>query len=95
MVSAHDVERALALLAVVQGKRLMLDVGDICAEGGLSVAPDSPAHEAASMLIEAHADGLSVVDANGTLIGVVTATDFVEVAREAMAGVDPKRRVRA
>jgi CBS domain-containing protein len=95
MVSAHDVEQALAVLAVAEGKRLMLDVGDICSDKVPSVGPDLPAHEAAQMLVESRCDGLPVVDTDGQLIGVVTATDFIEVAREALAGVDPQRRARA
>jgi CBS domain-containing protein len=95
MLSAHDIEQALAILATVEGKRLTLDVGDICTEDVPRVGPELPAHEAAEILIESHADGLPVVDTDGEVIGVVTATDFVEVAREALAGVDPQRRVRA
>jgi CBS domain-containing membrane protein len=95
MLSAHDIEQALAILAVVEGKRLTLDVGDICTDDVPRVGPELPAHEVAAILIESRADGLPVVDTNGEVIGVVTATDFVEVAREALAGVDPQRRARA
>jgi acetoin utilization protein AcuB len=95
MLSERDVERALGLLAVVQGNRATLDVGDICTNEVLRVGPDLPAHEAATMLIESHADGLPVVDGSGRLIGILTATDLVEVARETLLGVAPEQRARA
>ena len=95
MLSAHDVDQALAILAAAEGNRLTLDVGDICSNRVSSIGPDLPAHEAAQILIESRCDGLPVVDSNGQLVGVVTATDFIEVARETLAGVDPQRRARA
>ena len=95
LVSQRDIERALAILAVVGGKRQTLDVGDICAGEPLRVGPNLPAHEAAAMMIESHADALPVVDDGGAVVGIVTATDLIEVAREALLDVDPRQRARA
>lgn len=95
MLSARDIDRAIALMAVVEGGRQSLLVGDITTGHGLRVPPDMPAHEAAAMLIESHADGLPVVDGSGRVLGVVTSTDLLEVAREALLGIEPARRARA
>jgi len=47
-----------------------------------------PAIEAATHLLESKHSALPVVDADGALIGIVTTTDFVELARRALAGHD-------
>jgi CBS domain-containing membrane protein len=95
MISQREVDRAMNLMAAAEGARQTLTVGDIATGDGLRVGPDLPAHEAAAMLIESHTDGLPVVDISGHVIGVLTATDLIEVAREALLGIEPARRARA
>ncbi len=95
MISDRDVERAISLMAAAEGARQNLTVGDIASGGELRVTPDLPAHEAAAMLIEAGGDGLPVVDKKGKVVGVLTSTDLIEVAREALLGVAPTLRARA
>ncbi len=94
MISDREVDRILAVMQAAEGKRLTLTVGDVCRGEALRVTPELPAHQAASMLIESRTDGLPVVD-KGQVIGVITATDLLEVAREALLGVDPGKRARA
>jgi len=95
MISQRDVDRTMSLMAVAEGARQTLTVGDITSGEGLRVVPDLPAHEAAAMLIESCIDGLPVVDTQGRVIGILTATDLIEVAREALLGVAPGQRARA
>lgn len=38
---------------------------------------------------------LPVVDPDGRIVGIVTETDFLEVAREALLGVEPALRAPA
>lgn len=38
---------------------------------------------------------LAVVESDGQLVGIVTETDFLEVAREALLGVEPALRAQA
>jgi CBS domain-containing protein len=95
MVSQRDVERTLGLMNAANGGRETITVGDITSGEGLRVGPELPAHEAAAMLIESRTDGLPVVDGGGHVIGVLTVTDLIEVAREALLGVAPSRRARA
>jgi len=61
----------------------------------LKVPPEIPAHEAAAMMIEHKIGMLPVVENDGQLVGIVTETDFLEVAREALLGVEPALRARA
>ena len=95
MISDRDVDRAISLMTAAEGLRQNLTVGDIATGGTLRVTPDLPAHEAAAMLIEAGGDGLPVVDDKGKVVGVLTTTDLIEVAREALLGVAPSLRARA
>jgi len=50
--------------------------------------PDLPAVEAAVHLLRAKHGALPVVNEAGVLLGIVTTTDFVELARRALAGLD-------
>jgi CBS domain-containing protein len=47
------------------------------------------------MMIEHKIGMLPVVEPDGRVVGIVTETDFLEVAREALLGVEPARRARA
>lgn len=95
LVSQRDVERVMGLMAAAEGLRQPLTIGDITLGGGPRAQPDLPAHEAAALLIESHLEGLPVVDRAGKLVGVLTSTDLLEVAREALMGIEPQRRARA
>jgi CBS domain-containing protein len=54
-----------------------------------TVNPETPAHEAAYLLLR-HAIGcLPVTDDRGTLIGIVTESDFVRIAYQALGGRVP------
>jgi CBS domain-containing protein len=95
VVSERDPDRATAMMQTAEGKRDGLRVGDVMRTKPLHVRPTLAAHEAAAMLIEHKIGMLPVVDEGGVVYGVVTATDFLEVAREALLGVDPARRAGA
>jgi CBS domain-containing protein len=95
VVSERDLGRAVAMMQVAEGKRELLRVGDVMNAEPLRIPRSLPAHEAAAMLIEHKIGMLPVVDERGVVCGVVTATDFLELAREALLGVDPTRRAGA
>jgi CBS domain-containing membrane protein len=95
VVSQRDVTRAIDIMTAANGLRQSLTIGDIMTTDVLRVGPDLPAHEAAAMMIEAKIGSLPVVGDDGRVVGVVTATDFLEVAREALLGVSPERRAHA
>lgn len=96
LVSELDLDRVMGLMAAAEGLRQPLTVGDIV--GGrqaLRATPEQPAHEAAAMLIASHTDGLPVVDDAGKLVGILTSTDLLEVARKALLGIEPVERAGA
>jgi CBS domain-containing protein len=57
----------------------------------VSIRTDAPIADAVRMLSESHVSGLAVVNANGRLVGVVTATDVLGAEAEAS---DPEERAR-
>jgi CBS domain-containing protein len=95
LVSQRDVERVMGLMAAAEGLRQPLTVGDITSGEGPRATPELPAHQAASIMIESHTDGLPIVDPKGKLVGILTSTDLLEVAREALMGLIPGQRARA
>jgi CBS domain-containing protein len=51
---------------------------------GVTARPDQPAHEAIGILIRRKIGALPVVDKDGCLVGMITETDFLAVAHEAL-----------
>jgi CBS domain-containing protein len=54
-----------------------MKVGDVMSTGAAKIAADATLMEAVSLMVEHRISGLPVVDASGTLIGVVTEGDFM------------------
>ena len=95
VVSERDVSRARDVVHAAEGRRQSLRLGDIMRTDVLKAPPELPAHEAAAMMIEHKIGMLPVVENDGRLVGILTDTDFLEVAREALLGVEPALRARA
>ncbi len=95
VVSQRDLLRARDLMRAADNRRQPLRLGDVMHTEVLKVPPELPAHEAAAMMIEHKIGMLPVVDAEDHIVGIVTETDFLEVAREALLGVEPSQRARA
>jgi CBS domain-containing protein len=92
LVSHRDALRALDLSRATTGERDGMRVGDIMKS---EVLPGMAAHQAAAMMIESKIGALPVVGENGRVVGIITETDFLEVAREALLGVNSGARARA
>lgn len=83
LVSHRDIVQAQAtLLAGPRGDdvgALATPVETIMQAAPRTVSPQTPVVEAARMLVDAHIGCLPVVDETGRLVGIVTATDFLEL----------------
>lgn len=66
-------------------------IADVMSRDVVTVRPDSPAQLAASMMLDLRIGSLPVVDDAGQLIGVVTVTDFLGLARRALLGLPLER----
>ncbi|MDQ3367162.1 MAG: CBS domain-containing protein [Myxococcota bacterium] len=53
--------------------------------------PDSPAAHVASVMLDLRIGSVLVVDHNEVLIGMVTQTDYLELARRALLGLPLER----
>jgi CBS domain-containing protein len=95
IVSQRDLARSLDVMRTAEGERAQLRVGDVMRREVLRARPGLPAHQAAAMMIESKIGALPVVGDDGALVGIITETDFLEVAREALAGEGPAARARA
>jgi CBS domain-containing protein len=64
-------------------------VRDVMSEDVKTVAPDTPAHEAAYLILRHRIGCVPVVDKSGRLVGIVTETDFVRAAYVLLGGTVP------
>lgn len=83
IISDRDVLRAVALRP---GESL--SVKQVMTRNVRLIAATATAMEAAGHMLESKRSAMPVVDASGVLVGIVTTTDFVELARRALAGLD-------
>ena len=75
------------VLGAPQGGR----VAEVMSRHVLTVRPQTPAHEAAALMLHHKIGSLPVVGDEEQLVGVITETDFLGVARRALLGEDLHR----
>jgi len=78
ILSAGDV-----LLALARGKKTVR-VGETMTRNPVTVTGETPAHEAIELLLEHRFGSLPVLGTDGHLMGIVTDTDFLAAARDAL-----------
>jgi CBS domain-containing protein len=66
-------------------------ISDVMSRELVTTRPDTPAHLAASMMMDLRIGSLPVVDDDGALVGVVTITDYLGLARRALLGLPLER----
>lgn len=72
------------------GKR-MPRVAELMTREVVTIRPEAAAHRAAELMLEYKIGSVAVVDEANTLIGIVTATDFLDLARRALLGQSLER----
>jgi CBS domain-containing protein len=83
IVSDRDVLRGLA-----QRHGYPIRVSEIMTRNVHTVTAATPAVEAAEEMLRSRFHAMVVVDDDNALVGLVTSTDFVELAHRALAGFD-------
>ncbi|MCC6752276.1 MAG: CBS domain-containing protein [Deltaproteobacteria bacterium] len=81
VVSNRDIFRALG-----QGSRKAVPVAEIMSRNVQTVRPEMPAHAAAEVLLSYGFGSLPVVNEDEQLVGIVTETDLIHVAYQALSG---------
>jgi CBS domain-containing protein len=94
ILSHGDLVHALDPLLAAQGRRATIAAGDVMTRAVIVARPDTPAAVAVEAMLTSKIGAVPVVDATNHLIGIVTETDFLEIAREALLGMEPTRRAR-
>jgi len=61
------------------GTEYNLMAGDLMTIGPVTVAVDAPIEEAQRLIVECGVSGLPVVDGGGSLVGVISQTDFMRL----------------
>ena len=79
ILSDRDLLRAFGLSTVEQ-----VAIADIMTVDVQTITADTPAHEAVEMLLDLKIGCLPVLGEEGQLVGLVTQTDFLEVAHRAL-----------
>ena len=87
IISSRDLLRAQS-----EGKRAELKVGQVMTRTVRTVRTDIPADVAADVMLEGKFGSLPVVGDEGQRSGIVTESDFLAVARDALRGVDLSRK---
>ena len=77
ILSDRDVLRALS-------RPKEITVAEVMTRDPVTVRPDTGAHVAAQIMIDRKIGSLPVVGEDGHLIGLITQTDFLDVARRAL-----------
>ena len=67
-------------------------IGALMTREVITVRPEEPASRAAELMLENKLGSLPVVGPDETLIGIITETDFLQVARRALSGKSLRER---
>jgi CBS domain-containing protein len=78
-------------LLSVASSRKPRRVSDVMTRHVVTTQPEAPASQAAGMMLDHKIGSVLVVDEQETLIGMVTQTDYLEVARRALLGLPLER----
>jgi CBS domain-containing protein len=66
-------------------------IADVMTRNVVTTKPDAPAFEAASIMLDNKISSVLVVNDDNKLVGMVTQTDYLEVARRALLGLPLER----
>lgn len=83
IVSNRDILRA-AGQSQSPGSSIL--VSEVMTRSPHTIAPDSPASEAAALMLDHKIGALPVVNDDDVLVGIITETDFVSIAHDLLSG---------
>jgi len=66
-------------------------IAEVMTRDVVTVRPDAPAVAAASIMLDQKISSVLVVDEEGTLVGMVTQTDYLDLARRSLLGLPLER----
>jgi CBS domain-containing membrane protein len=84
VLSDRDLLRALS-------SRKKPRIAEVMSRDVITTRPEANAHAAADLMLDHKISSLPVVDDTGALVGLITQTDYVELARRALLGLPLER----
>jgi CBS domain-containing membrane protein len=84
VLSDRDILRA-------RGTRPAKRISEVMTRDVVTVRPEAPASQAATIMLDEKIGSVLVVEDEGTLVGVVTQTDYLELARRSLLGLPLER----
>lgn len=79
------------LLATPSASRKARHVADVMTRDVIAAREDEPAAHAAGVMLDHKISSLPVVNETGVVVGIVTQTDFLDLARRALLGLPLER----
>lgn len=76
---------------ILNARNSKAKVSEVMTRDVISVRPEVPAAKAASIMLDEKISSVMVVDEHGTLVGLVTMTDYLDLARRALLGLPLER----
>lgn len=76
---------------VLHARNAKAKIADVMTRDVITVRPDAPASDAATIMLDQKISSVLVVDEAGTLIGMVTQTDYLDLARRSLLGLPLER----
>lgn len=86
LLSDRDVMRSM-----IEHRGRAVTVSEVMSRAVKTISPDMPAVEAVELMLRAKCHALPVVDAQHRVLGIVTSTDFLELAHRALSGLEVNR----
>ena len=84
----------MVLRARVRADSKAIPIRSLMTKSVRTIAPDALALEAVDLLLDHKIGCVPVVTEDGQLVGIVTETDFLRVARDGLLGASPGRDAR-
>lgn len=76
---------------ILNARNAKAKISDVMTRDVISIRPDVPAAKAAAIMLDEKISSVMVVDDHGTLVGLVTMTDYLDLARRALLGLPLER----
>lgn len=86
LLSDRDVMRSM-----IEHRGRSVTVGEVMSRSVKTVPPEMSAVDAVELMLRAKCHALPVVDAQHQVLGIITSTDFLELAHRALSGIDVNR----
>lgn len=76
---------------VLHARNTKARIADVMTRDVITVRPEAPAADAATIMLDNKISSVLVVEEDGALVGMVTQTDYLDLARRSLLGLPLER----